>query len=137
MKELNARRLTHDDYDVLVEWWKSWPDWVPLGRSLLPENGTGGIMIEKDGEPIVAGFLYGTNSKIAWMEWIVSNPKEKDKETRSSSILLLIDSLEKWAIEGGFELILSIGRSKSLIDKHKKLGYTVDSNPSHEIVKKI
>jgi hypothetical protein len=34
-------------------------------------------------------------------------------------------------------LILSIGRSKSLIDKHKKLGYTVDSNPSHEIVKKI
>ena len=54
---------------------------------------------------------------------------------RSNS--LLIDSLEQWAYDGGFKLILSIGRSKSLIDKHKKLGYTVDENPSYEINKKI
>ena len=62
--ELNKRRLQHDDYDTIVEWWKSWPDWVPLARNLLPENGTGGIMIERDGIPIVAGFLYSTNSKL-------------------------------------------------------------------------
>ena len=132
--ELNSRRLTYEDYDTLIDWWKSWPDWVPLGRNLLPEDGTGGIMIERDGVPIVAGFLYSTNSKIAWMEWIVSNPKEKNK---SDAILLLISSLEHWAKEGGFEVVLSIGRSKSLIEKHKTLGYTVDENPSYEIIKKI
>jgi hypothetical protein len=132
--KLNFRRITHEDYDILIDWWKSWPDWVPLARNLLPENGTGGIMIERDGIPIVAGFLYSTNSKIAWMEWIVSNPKEKNK---SDAILLLISSLEKWAKDGGFEVVLSIGRSKSLIDKHKKLGYTVDKDPSYEITKKI
>ena len=68
------------------------------------------------------------------MEWIVSDPEQRGK---SEAILLLISSLEDWAIEGGFEVILSIGRSKSLIDKHKELGYTVDSNPSYEIIKKI
>ena len=132
--ELSKRRLQHDDYDTIVKWWESWPDWEPLARNLLPENGTGGIMIERDGAPIVAGFLYGTNSKISWMEWIVGNPEERNK---SEAIELLISSLEEWAVEGGFEVILSIGRSKSLIDKHKKLGYTVDDNPSHEIIKKI
>ncbi len=132
--ELTKRRLQHDDYETIVKWWESWPDWVPLARNLLPENGTGGIMIERDGNPIVAGFLYGTNSKISWMEWIVGNPEERNK---SEAIELLISSLEEWAVEGGFEVILSIGRSKSLIDKHKKLGYTVDDNPSHEIIKKI
>jgi hypothetical protein len=132
--ELSKRRLQHDDYDTIVKWWESWPDWEPLARNLLPENGTGGIMIERDGTPIVAGFLYGTNSKISWMEWIVGNPEERNK---SEAIELLISSLEEWAVEGGFEVILSIGRSKSLIDKHKKLGYTVDDNPSHEIIKKI
>ena len=132
--ELSKRRLQHEDYETLVKWWESWPDWAPLARNLLPENGTGGIMIERDGNPIVAGFLYGTNSKIAWMEWIVGNPEERNK---SEAIELLISSLEEWAVEGGFKVILSIGRSKSLIDKHKKLGYTVDDNPSHEIIKKI
>ena len=132
--ELSKRRLQHDDYETIVKWWESWPDWVPLARNLLPENGTGGIMIERDGSPIVAGFLYGTNSKIAWMEWIVGNPEERNK---SEAIELLISSLEEWAVEGGFEVILSIGRSKSLIDKHKKLGYTVDHDPSYEIIKKI
>ena len=132
--ELSKRRLQHDDYETIVKWWESWPDWVPLARNLLPENGTGGIMIERDGNPIVAGFLYGTNSKITWMEWIVGNPEERNK---SEAIELLISSLEEWAIEGGFEIILSIGRSKSLIDKHKKLGYTVDHDPSYEIIKKI
>ena len=132
--ELSKRRLQHDDYDTIVKWWESWPDWEPLARNLLPENGTGGIIIERDGNPIVAGFLYGTNSKIAWMEWIVGNPEERNK---SEAIELLISSLEEWGIEGGFEVILSIGRSKSLINKHKKLGYTVDESPSYEIIKKI
>ena len=132
--KLSFRRLTHEDYDILIDWWKSWPDWVPLSRNLLPENGTGGIMVERDGIPIVAGFLYSTNSKIAWMEWIISNPKEKNK---SEAIVLLISSLEKWAKDGNFEVILSIGRSKSLIEKHKKLGYTVDKDPSYEITKNI
>jgi len=68
--KLTARRLTEKDYNTIVEWWKSWPEWEPLSQEMLPENGTGGIIIEKEGEPIVAGFLYGTNSKIAWMEWI-------------------------------------------------------------------
>ena len=69
------------------------------------------------------------------MEWIVSDPSIKTD--KSEAILLLISSLENWAIEGGFELILSVGKSKSLIDKHKKLGYTVDHTPSYEIIKKI
>tara|TARA_R100000935_G_scaffold12299_1_gene24356 strand:+ start:216 stop:620 length:405 start_codon:yes stop_codon:yes gene_type:complete len=132
--KLTSRRIIYEDYDIIVEWWKSWPDWVPLARNLLPEEGTGGIMIERDGEPLIAGFLYSTNSKICWMEWIVSDPKQKNK---SDAIVLLISSLEEWAVEGGFELILSIGRSKSLIDRHKELGYTVDSDPSYEIIKKI
>jgi hypothetical protein len=132
--ELNKRRLTLEDYATIVKWWASWPDWEPLAQDLLPENGTGGIMIERNGIPVVAGFLYATNSKIAWMEWIVGNPEERNK---SEAIELLISSLEEWGIEGGFEVILSIGRSKSLIDKHKKLGYKVDDNPSYEIIKKI
>ena len=77
--KLKARKLIHEDYDTIVEWWKSWPEWEALSRDLLPENGTGGIMIEREGKPLIAGFLYATNSNICWMEWIVSDPKQRDK----------------------------------------------------------
>ena len=76
--ELSKRRLQHDDYDTIVKWWKSWPDWEPLARNLLPENGTGGYIVEKGEIPIVAGFLYTTNSKVGWMEWVISNKKYKN-----------------------------------------------------------
>jgi len=132
--ELKARKLIHEDYETIVKWWKSWPDWAPLGRDLLPENGTGGIMIEREGKPLIAGFLYITNSGICWMEWIVSDPTQRNK---SEAISLLISSLEKWGKDAGFKVVLSIGRSSSLINEHKKLGYTVDDNPSYEIIKKI
>ena len=46
--ELKARRLTNEDYNTILEWWKSWPEWQPLAKEMLPENGTGGIIIEKE-----------------------------------------------------------------------------------------
>ena len=132
--KLKARKLIHEDYDTIVEWCKSWPEWEPLGRNLLPENGTGGIMIEREGKPLIAGFLYVTNSDICWLEWIVSDPTQRNK---SEAIALLISSLENWGKDAGFKVVLSIGRSKNLINEHKKLGYAVDDNPSYEIVKNI
>ena len=39
--------------------------------------------------------------------------------------------------ELGFKYMFSIGRSKSLINIHKEMGWTVDEKPSYEITKKI
>ena len=57
-KELFARSLRESDWDTLVAWWSSWDGWSTPGKDFLPGNGTGGIMVEKNGEPIVAGFIY-------------------------------------------------------------------------------
>ena len=61
--ELFTRCLNEKDWDTLVEWWDTWPDWTTPPRDFLPDNGTGGLMVEKDGLPIVAGFIYETNTK--------------------------------------------------------------------------
>ena len=51
---LIARKLTEDDWDTLQDWWTAWPNWPTIPKSFLPNNGTGGLMVEKDGSPIVA-----------------------------------------------------------------------------------
>ena len=86
--KFNARKLTEQDYKMLVSWWKWWR-WSPPAITLLPDNGTGGLIIEKNNEPIVAGFLYFTNSEMVLLEWIISNPEYRQKD-RKDAIEFLI-----------------------------------------------
>ena len=133
--ELQVRELKESDWEVLCSWWKWWR-WPEMNRDLLPSNGLGGLIVYKGDTPIVAGFLYLTNSKGALLDWIVSNPKYKEQD-RSQAIKLLIDSCEQVAKVNGYNIIFSFTRNKSLINIHEDLGYTIDSMPSYEISKKI
>lgn len=134
--KLSCRHLTESDWETLKSWWKAWPDWSPPLRDFLPDNGKGGIMIEKNKQPIVAGFLYQTNSKCVLLEWIVSNPDYKEKD-RGDAVEMLIIEAEELAKKTGYIYMFTIGRQKNLIAKHKKLGWFVDDKPSHEIAKVI
>jgi hypothetical protein len=93
-------------------------------------------MVYKDDILIAAGFLYLSNSKVAWLDWIVSNPQYRQSD-RKDALEVLIMGLEDVARHQGYNTIISIARNKSLINIHERLGYTVDKNPSYEISKKI
>jgi hypothetical protein len=134
--ELNIRRLIEEDWEVLCSWWEDWPEWVNPPKDFLPDNGTGGLMVYKEDTLIVAGFIYYTNSKGALLEWVVSNPDYRESD-RKLAIELLINTVEDVCNANGVKYIFSIGRTNSLIETHKKLGWVVDNKPSHEIVKKI
>ena len=134
--ELNIRMLKDSDWNTLVEWWNAWPEWTAPSKDFLPDNGKGGFMVEKNNQPIVAGFLYTTNSKAALLEWIVSNPKYREDD-REQAIELLIEGAESVCKEQGIKYIFSIGRNKHLMNTHKKLGYIIDNKPSYEITKQI
>jgi len=134
--KLFTRDLRESDWDTLVAWWDTWPDWEAPARGFLPENGTGGLMVEKDGVPIIAGFIYETNSDGVLFEWVVSNPGYRENDRQEAVEKLLIDA-ESRVKDMGYKHMFSIGRSKRLIDTHKKLGWFVDDKPSHEIIKNI
>ena len=133
--KLQVRNLKKDDYDFIAKWWKWWR-WKVIPREMLPENGLSGLMVEKNGVRIVSGFIYMTNSTGAMLEWIVSNPYYREKD-RKQAIELLIDTAEEFCKELGCDYMFSIGRNKHLIETHRKLGWSVDKNPSYEIMKKI
>lgn len=134
--EFNIRRTNEADWDTLVEWWDSWPEWQAPPKDFLPDDGNGGIMVEKNNIPIVAGFLYFTNSNVGWLEYVISNPDYKEQD-RSEAIKLLITAAENVFKGQGVKYVFSIGRNKHLINKHKELGWIVDETPSNELIKII
>lgn len=133
--EFNVRSLNSEDYKILVEWWKEWK-WPILPKEALPSNGTGGIMVYKKDILVVAGFLYWSNSKMVWLDWIISNPKYKEND-RKEAIEILIKTAEGMVRKQGGGVMMSISRSKSLLKTHKKLGWQIDNNPSYEMTKVI
>lgn len=133
--ELKLRSLQESDWETLQTWWKAW-GWPEMSKDLMPLDGLGGLIVEKDSKPIAAGFLYLTNAKVAWTEWIISDPGYRNDD-RVECLKMIVQGLEDVAVNAGYKIILSVGRNKSLLNIHKELGYTVDDNPSYEISKKI
>ena len=98
--KFKTRKIEASDWKMLVKWWVG-HKWVPPTKDALPDNGLGGLIIEEDGEPQIAGFIYQTNSKGCWLEYIISNPDYK----KDRSILLdtLVMNAEQVAIEMGYK----------------------------------
>tara|TARA_R100000278_G_scaffold122444_1_gene108642 strand:+ start:3046 stop:3447 length:402 start_codon:yes stop_codon:yes gene_type:complete len=131
---LNIRRLTDKDWDTLVSWWSNWPKWQAPIKDFLPENGKGGLIVEKNNKPIVAGFIYLTNSKTALLEWIVSNPKYREAD-RKQAIELLITGAENLVKSLEYKYLFAVMQHKGLIETHEKLGWNKDKKPSYELTK--
>tara|TARA_Y100001973_G_scaffold73330_1_gene107038 strand:+ start:428 stop:829 length:402 start_codon:yes stop_codon:yes gene_type:complete len=131
---MNTRQLREDDWETLQKWWSTWPKWPSIPKETLPENGTGGLIVEKEKTPIVAGFIYLTNSKIAFLEWIISNPNYREND-RNQAIKTLITKSEDLVRGLGCKVLFSFTQHKKLIETHKELGWLIDKEPSYELTK--
>lgn len=135
--QLNLKPLKNTDYEeVLCKWWKDWR-WTPPPKDFLPENGIGGYMIYDGDIPVVAGFLYITNSNVAWVDWVVSNIKYKNKKNRKIAIETLIASLEIKAEELDRKIMYALVKNQSLINTYIEMGYTQADSYNTELIKRI
>ena len=131
---MEIRLINDNDYeDILIGWWKDWK-WSPPPKDMLPSIG---VIVYDCDTPVCAGFLYTTNSKASWLEFIVSNFNYKDKEKREEAIILLISTLSEIAKLNKFEYIYTSLKSKSLIDKYEKCGFIKGDSNCQEMIKKI
>jgi hypothetical protein len=114
---MEVRFLNDDDYKTLSSWWKDWR-WMPPPIEMLPQDGKGGIMVHKDGVEICAGFVYFTNSKAAWIEFIVSNFHYRGDDRHEALEFLINSLIEIIKQTGDFKYIYTSLKSKSLVDRY-------------------
>ena len=131
-----VRKLKEEDYEILKVWWRKWR-WAPPIKEVLPDNGTGGFIVYHEGTPVCAGFLYDTNSSIAWVEWVVSNFDFKDREKRKEALQTLLIYLEALAKAKEKKICYSLLKSKSLIELYSEAGYQSAETGYTEIIKVI
>lgn len=132
---MEVRYLKESDYDdILVGWWSQWR-WSAPAKDMLPQNGEGGIIVSKDGEDICAGFVYFTNSKTAWIEYIISNPNYKNREDRKNALNMLINVLSIYVEQEGYKYIYTSLKNKHLIDRYADCGFLSGDKNCQEMIK--
>ena len=133
--DLIIRELSETDYDdILVGWWKQW-GWEPPKRDFLPNDGKGGIIVYDGDPPICAGFMYLTNSKVAWVDWIISNKEYTNKLQRKDAIKLLVSALTEICKKSGSKYSYALIKNESLIGMYEELGYVKGDSYTNEMIK--
>lgn len=132
---LKIRELNDNDYDdILVGWWKDW-GWEPPMRDFLPDGGKGGIIIYDEDIPICAGYIYLTNSKVCWVDWIISNKNYTNKELRKDAISMLVSRLTDICGLIGCKYVYALIKNQSLINTYESLGYIKGDSYTGEMIK--
>jgi hypothetical protein len=135
--EFQIRPLTDEDYDnILLNWWKDWKWTAPI-KDFLPDNGKGGIIVFDGETPICAGFLYATNSKVAWIDWIISSKTYRKKPERQNAIGLLIETLTNIAKQTGHSFGYALIKHQGLIETYQKIGYVSSGQYNTEMIKTL
>lgn len=133
--KLTIRQLNDKDYEnILLNWWNQW-GWTAPVKDFLPDEGKGGYIVYDGETPICAGFIYVTNSKVAWVDWIVSNKEYRVKPNRKQAIELLIEFLTNVCKMSGSKYIYALIKNKSLIQTYERFGYIKGDSYTSEMIK--
>lgn len=129
------RQLEIEDYEsYLVKWWNDW-GWKAPAIDFLPDYGEGGLMATYNGVPVVAGFIYMTNSEVSWVDWIISD--KKFSGNRTEVVKELVKALTNVAIASGSKYVYALIKHEGLIRTYEELGYVAGDSYNQEMIKVI
>lgn len=131
MSEFNYRWcLNEQDYEIICKMMVSW-GMRPLHRRMLSEYGA---IISKDGVDVCSGWLYQSDSKIAWIEWVVMS-KEAPRELRKGAIDFLYETLFEQARKLNYEVIMcAVNHSLHKDNLTNKFGFVEDNEKNVKLL---
>jgi hypothetical protein len=110
-------------YPILCEWWLA-HGWTPMGPDFLPSQG---YVIED----VCAGFLYCSDSRVAMIEWVVSNPEAAPRKV-VRGLKVLLKGLQNLAAENDYTAVFSFVQQPRLQKLYESTGFvTTDENMIH------
>jgi hypothetical protein len=121
------------DYPVVSGWWEAhgWPE--PLLLAMIPKLG---IMVERNGEPCLAGWVYMDNScGVSMLEFVVGNPATPPRDVLRS-IEHLTAAARMCASQNGYSIMLTYCKTMSLAKAFQKNGFKLtDDGMKHLVIK--
>lgn len=114
-RSLTLRRYNKDDYKTLQLWS------LQYQSEMCPEESLPEIGFIEDGK--AAGFLYQTDSNVAYLDLIIANKNQPHDQALND----VIDKLGVEAKERGFDVLIGISKHPVVEYRVERLGWISDS----------
>lgn len=119
-----------NDYGVVSNWWAE-HGYPKVPAYALSDDG---FMAMYDNNPIAAVWAYTTdNSAMAWLEWVVSDPKADGKALKPC-LLAMIEFAVRHCKAKGCNVILAHTDHKGIIKRCGEAGFTVSTSEIKSLV---
>jgi hypothetical protein len=119
-------------HPVICGWWEKHSfGQIPLSH--LPKNGRIVADFETN-EPLAAGFIYMTDSKMGWLEFIVTNP-HSNPITRAKAVDALVEELVLLSKDLGIECLFTSTTRDSLSKTLQKHGFRVGDTDTKQLIR--
>lgn len=113
------REYRPGDHPMLMRWWKA-HGFPGVSAAVLPKLG---LIIENNGKPCIAGFLYMDNSVgVSMLEWVVGAPECSGKEV-VAGIATLVDFMGQRAKQLGYGVMMTAVKQPALARVYEKNGF--------------
>jgi hypothetical protein len=126
---MEAVPFTFNHLDQYNIWLTKWnikilpPDFYPIKGGFIVENHC-------------AAFIYLTNTAIAFCESIVVNPESNDND-RKTSMDILHEALNNFAINNNVKLIIGKSFNESLLNRCQEVGWRISKKQYNMMYKTI
>src|SRR6056297_798892 len=111
----------------IFEWWNYY-GFKEVDPKTLPKMG---LIVSKSGVNLYSCFVYFTDSEIAWMEWVVSNPKA-DVQLKKGAFEKMMDVLDVVLKLKGVKTLFTSTNLNVFKNKLSKNNFVeTDKNVSH------
>jgi len=115
---MRIRNYDHSDYDEIKQWWSD-RNQIPVAPEAL--STTGAVCVRADEIRLAAAWLYLSNSKLAYLGWVIGRPNTAYYEVHEA-ITLVTSHLVNLADVLGFPSIISTSGNRGLTRILKRNG---------------
>ena len=111
-------------WPVICSWWEGY-NMAPPHKDMMPPDST--LVIYYDGLPVAAIAVILTNTKTAWLENLISDPKS-DLEIKKECVDVLINSAISLCEGLGFQRIFCMSNNRATQRRYEQFEFvkTVD-----------
>jgi hypothetical protein len=120
LQHMNSRPFQESDLPEISEWFADleWP--LPPTEEILPKVG---CVVESKGRLLACGWLYTTDSSLAFLSWLACNPNIEGP-LGDAALQKLVEDVQK-VVETNTKIrtVMILTRSKDFAVKLKHLGF--------------
>ncbi len=131
-KKYIIRPVKVEDFTYLMKWWESYEHCDVPTSDLLPNGGLNGLVVEKEGKPIIASFMYLTNSTMGYLDFLISNPDYKGND-KYQMIWDIQEACTEKLVKAGCRIVWAMTSYDGLAKMAEKFGHEVLEDKYHVI----